>query len=270
MPHYLALGHICSWETLNSCSLVAFDERVTFWLQCVRSLPCACAYVALFARRLAYNHYAIAHAYNAANAHAQGSDRARWSQKVTLSLKAIGVYLLYLQISVSSSCRSTHPASPDRLLRSHIMQYRCGYCKLGVPLRVQWRYSDTTRSYHACSSCRVPSKELRLVVATAGPITLIGNLRSWSRGIWMCMFLSSLIFWFATLKIISAKWNNDVTNDDIFAGNITQQNSYSISHLLATATTQWLDSDSVVTVDNCRQHGDYTVDQLCSNHAAGS
>ena len=72
-------------------SLIAFDERVTFWLQRVRSLPCACAYVALFARRLAYNHYAIAQAYNAANTHAQGSDPARWSQKVTLSSKAIGV-----------------------------------------------------------------------------------------------------------------------------------------------------------------------------------
>ena len=55
-------------------SLIAFDERVTFWLQRVRSLPCACAYVAVFAHRLAFNHYAIAHAYNAANTHAQGSD----------------------------------------------------------------------------------------------------------------------------------------------------------------------------------------------------
>ena len=35
------------------------------------------AYVAFFALRFAYNHYAIAHAYNAVNAHAQGSDRAR-------------------------------------------------------------------------------------------------------------------------------------------------------------------------------------------------
>ena len=43
-------------------SLIAFDERVTFWLQHIRSLPCACAYVALFGCRLAYNHYAIAHA----------------------------------------------------------------------------------------------------------------------------------------------------------------------------------------------------------------
>ena len=25
-------------------------------------------------------------------------------------------------------------------------------------------------------------------------------------------------------------------------------------------TTQWRDSDGVVTVDNCQQHGDYTVD----------
>ena len=29
---------------------------------------------------------------------------------------------------------------------------------------------------------------------------------------------------------------------------IKQQNSYSISHLLGTVTTQWLESDSVVTV----------------------
>ena len=72
-------------------SLIAFNDRVTSWFQRVRSLPCACAYVALFACRLAYNHYAIAHAYNAANTQAQGSDPARWSQKVTLSSKAIGV-----------------------------------------------------------------------------------------------------------------------------------------------------------------------------------
>ena len=73
-------------EILQSLPLLLYSL-----LQRVRSLPCACAYVAPFARRLAYNHYAIAHAYNAANAHAQGSDPARWSQKVTLSSKAIGV-----------------------------------------------------------------------------------------------------------------------------------------------------------------------------------
>ena len=37
----------------------------------------------------------------------------------------------------------------------------------------------------------------------------------------------------------------------------------SISHLLGTVTTQWLDSDGLVIVDNRQQHGDYTVDQLC-------
>ena len=30
----------------------------------------------------------------------------------------------------------------------------------------------------------------------------------------------------------------------------------------------WLDSDGVVTDDKCWQHGDYTVDQLCSHRAA--
>ena len=39
----------------------------------------------------------------------------------------------------------------------------------------------------------------------------------------------------------------------------TQQNSYSISHLLATVTTKWLDGDGVVTVDNCRQHSDWAA-----------
>ena len=34
----------------------------------------------------------------------------------------------------------------------------------------------------------------------------------------------------------------------------TQQNSYSISHLLGTVTSLWLDSDCVVTFDNCLQH----------------
>ena len=43
----------------NFYSLIAFDERVTFWLQRAWTLPCACAYVALFVRRLAYNHNAI-------------------------------------------------------------------------------------------------------------------------------------------------------------------------------------------------------------------
>ena len=51
---------------------------------------------------------------------------------------------------------------------------------------------------------------------------------------------------------------------------ITQQNYYSISHLLGTVTTQWLDRDDVVIVDNCQQHSEYTVDQLCSHCAAGS
>ena len=48
-----------------------------FWFQSARPLPCACAFVALFAQRLAYNHYASARANNAPNAHGQGSGRVR-------------------------------------------------------------------------------------------------------------------------------------------------------------------------------------------------
>ena len=91
-------------ECMNIHSLIAFDKIVTFWLQSIRSLPCACAYVALFARRLAYNHYTIAYTYNAANTHAQGSDRARWSQKVTLSSKTIRVYSLECDGCFRNTC----------------------------------------------------------------------------------------------------------------------------------------------------------------------
>ena len=48
----------------------------------------------------------------------------------------------------------------------------------------------------------------------------------------------------------------------------TQQNSYSLSHLIGTVTTQWLDSDHVVTAVNCQQHRNFTVDQLFSHSAA--
>ena len=48
----------------------------------------------------------------------------------------------------------------------------------------------------------------------------------------------------------------------------TQQNSYSISHLLGTVTTQWLNSNCVVTIVNCGQHSDYRVYWLCSLRAA--
>ena len=69
-------------QATTDYTLIAFDKRVTFWLQLVGSLPCACAYVALFARKLTYNHYTIAHACNAANAYAQGSDRAVEAKKL--------------------------------------------------------------------------------------------------------------------------------------------------------------------------------------------
>ena len=32
---------------------IAFDERVAFWLQCARSLSCACAFTALHACAIA-------------------------------------------------------------------------------------------------------------------------------------------------------------------------------------------------------------------------
>ena len=45
----------------------------------------------------------------------------------------------------------------------------------------------------------------------------------------------------------------------LYFSTFTQQISYSISHLLGTVTILWLDSDCIVTVDSCRQHGDYNA-----------
>ena len=42
--------------TVRSCinyTPIAFDERVTFWLQRARSLPCACVFAALYACAIA-------------------------------------------------------------------------------------------------------------------------------------------------------------------------------------------------------------------------
>ena len=49
------------------------------------------------------------------------------------------------------------------------------------------------------------------------------------------------------------------SNDIILACKYTQQNSISVSHLLDTVTTRWLDSDSVVTIANCQQHSDWAA-----------
>ena len=94
--------HNFSYVSLLSYSLIAFDERVTSWLQRVRSLPRACAYVALFARRLAYNHYAIPHAYSATNAHAQDSDR-RVETKKLLSRRRQSEYSSFFRLATFTS-----------------------------------------------------------------------------------------------------------------------------------------------------------------------
>ena len=48
---------------------------------------------------------------------------------------------------------------------------------------------------------------------------------------------------------------NEIENDQLQ----TQQNSYSASHLLDTVTTQWLDSNCVVTVLPAVNNDDYTI-----------
>ena len=72
-------------------SLIAFDERVTFWLQRVRSLPCTCAYVALFARRLAHNHYAT-HTHTMQQTHTHKAVTGRVEAKKLLSRRRQSEY----------------------------------------------------------------------------------------------------------------------------------------------------------------------------------
>ena len=58
----------------HTYSLIAFDQRVTFWFQRGWPLPCACAYVALYTRRLMIT-IMHAHTNDATNANAQVSGR---------------------------------------------------------------------------------------------------------------------------------------------------------------------------------------------------
>ena len=58
-------------------SPIAFGERVTIGFNASSYCLVSVRLLHYFRVRLAYDHYAIAQAYNAANAHAQGSDLAR-------------------------------------------------------------------------------------------------------------------------------------------------------------------------------------------------
>ena len=79
-------------ETCLLYSLIAFDKRVTFCLQCNLVSYClVCVCLLLFMGVQLHNSYTqTSRANNATYAHAQGSDQAHLSQKL-LSWKAIGL-----------------------------------------------------------------------------------------------------------------------------------------------------------------------------------
>ena len=66
-------------------------------------------------------------------------------------------------------CKRTHPYSFVWLHRSHIVHYRCDYCKLELAVRVHC--SNSNRSYCAMqlqqSSFNIPLQLFQLAVATA-------------------------------------------------------------------------------------------------------
>ena len=69
---------VCQWWSLSSYSLIAFDEKVTFWLNAhVPATAFACVFAALFACALALWLYVSLRANKAIYIHAQDSGRAR-------------------------------------------------------------------------------------------------------------------------------------------------------------------------------------------------
>ena len=61
-------------QALEYYTPIAFGERVTFWLQRARSLPCTCVFAALYACAIAWWLYASLRANYSTCAHAQGSN----------------------------------------------------------------------------------------------------------------------------------------------------------------------------------------------------
>ena len=73
---------------------IAFDERVTLWLQRARSLPCVCAFAALYAYVIAWWSYAsLRPIMQHMHTHKAVTGRVK-AKKVTLSSKAIKLYQL--------------------------------------------------------------------------------------------------------------------------------------------------------------------------------
>ena len=73
-------------------SLIAFDKRVTFWLQRLWSLPCACVYVALFARRLTYITIIQSHMHTMQQTHTHKAVTGRVEAKKLLSCRRQSEY----------------------------------------------------------------------------------------------------------------------------------------------------------------------------------
>ena len=90
------LEKTCFEILINDYSLIVFDERVTFWPQRIRSLPCACAYVALFAHRLPYNHYTQSHTHAMQQRHMHKAVTGRVEAKKLLSRRRQFEYSMWL------------------------------------------------------------------------------------------------------------------------------------------------------------------------------
>ena len=116
----------------NVYSPIAFDERVTFWLQRARSLPCACVFDALYALRNGYTRTSREN--NAASAHSQGSNRTHFTRKLLSRQRQsdyrLGRFILIWQIFFHVETQSHHTSIFHRPI-SYIT-HKCSTTKVTV------------------------------------------------------------------------------------------------------------------------------------------
>ena len=178
----------------------------------------------------------------------------------------------------SSTFNFWPPYNPMGSFWSPIFQ-NAQWCQSGISLFVCQDMSKSQKQQKYCNYTRLPSSKFILLFfnSTKMAMPLLTYLDSCGR------MTHTLFGKIKFMRVNTTLFNNVHVWCNYFAVHYvngwdlkytcTQQTFYSISHLCGLVTTWWLgwlDSDSVVTIDNCQQHSNYTVDKLCSHHAAGS
>ena len=104
---------------------IAFDERVTFWLQCTRSLPCACAFAAYCMRVRLRNGYTRAYVQIMQHTHTHKAVTGRVEAKKLLSRRRQSNYSLCYRPYI---CIIPLKATYSTLQRSFLLGSRFAPC----------------------------------------------------------------------------------------------------------------------------------------------